>query len=158
MNDLKQNPKLIEAGDELIRKTLKVSMTDNEIDNYMLERSKLLDPIDAELEIKMVAVDGKLKCSPKDTNKYPYVWEHRVFGFGLINLKCEGLLGTGYKSWDNFWSNTTSIALTSVNLEFGIVGIIFFRKDGMPIGDFRSVNMGSLGFMAGGAAGGWERK
>ncbi|WP_130735930.1 hypothetical protein [Flavobacterium sp. J27] len=158
MNDLKQKPEVAEASDALLRKTLSTSMTAGKVDNYMLERSKLLVPIDATLDLKLLGFDGRLKCVPKDTKKYPHKWEHRVYGAGIIDIdNLNGILSTGYTNWDGLWANTTSAGVTAGEAGAGVVVVVFFRKDGTPIGDFRGIPTGKLGIAGAGGAGEWQK-
>lgn len=158
MNDLKQNPEKTTAFNGLIKKILSSKMSESEIEDYILKSGKLLDPIDATLDLNMLGFDGSLKCKPKDTNKYPYVWDHRIYGFGMIGIdNCKGSLGTGYADWSGLWENTTSAAIASAEFEFGVIMVMFFRKDGMPIGDFRGIPSGGIGIVGGGGEGGWNK-
>ncbi|VXC39204.1 conserved hypothetical protein [Flavobacterium sp. 9AF] len=158
MNDLQEKQETSKVDDVLLRKTLSSSMTAGKVDNYISERAKLLVPIDAVLDFKLFGFDGKLKCHPTDTKKYPYKWEHRVYGAGLIDVdNCKGTLSTGYTSWDKLWADTTSAGVTAGEAALGVVLVVFFRKDGTPIGDFRGMPSGKLGLGGAGGDGGWEK-
>ncbi|TYP99082.1 hypothetical protein C7447_102400 [Tenacibaculum adriaticum] len=157
MNEVKNNSALTTSFNESLKKMLSNKMTKSEIDSYIQERSKIIDSIDAKIDLKMLGFDGRIKCEPTDS-EYPYEYNHRIYGIGIIDLKCEGLLTTGYAHWSGLWSNTTSVAVTSADIEIGVVLAVFFREDGAPIGDFRGVPVGSIGAIAAGGEGGWKKK
>jgi len=157
MNDLKQNPEQTVAFNGLIKKILSSKMSDSEIEDYILNSGKLLDPIGAKIEFSMLGIDGRFMCTPKDSKDYPYVWDHRVYGFGVADIKCDGNLSTGYADWSGLWKNTTSVGVTCGEIGIGVVAAVFFREDGMPIGDFRGVPTGVLAFAGAGGEGGWNK-
>ncbi|MEM6793352.1 MAG: hypothetical protein AAF725_05190 [Acidobacteriota bacterium] len=101
-----------------------------------------------------IFVWGVLHCEPYDK---PYSFDAEVWGAGASAVESVGFMYTAYTEWGPFFRDTTAFHVQGAAVEGGVLQINWFRKDGLPIGQYNGV-AGGIGAFEAGGAGTWNRR
>lgn len=108
--------------------------------------------IQASASLISIAIWSKVKCEPKNM---PWVFDESAWGPGIGGGSCIGVMYHAYKDavsgWDDFFNEAVAYHAQGAGNVGGIFQITWFRKNGVPIGQFNGFMSGAGAFEIGGS-------
>ncbi|HEX7118215.1 MAG TPA: hypothetical protein VF212_05475 [Longimicrobiales bacterium] len=129
------------------------ALGDEEIERFLNEAvgAGVPSPIQAEGDLKFIAIYGKITCQPSPDPWKKYYMDETAWGIGGSMITSLGFMYTAYETWDAFFKNTTAYHAQGIADAGGIFQINWFNSSGVPVGQYNAAAGGIAVFQCGGS-------